>query len=115
MENFLLRAKIVRSEELSIGITNSRRATLSLDGRTHDAHIQTVDVLEHKAEVRRRTVLAFRDSYRYNIAAYRLDRMLGLGMVPVSVERTVGGEKSAATWWVVRRDNLPYEDPPILT
>lgn len=100
MEDFLRRAEITHSAELSIGVTHSRRATLSLDGVTHDAHIQTVDVMKRKARVRNKTELEFRDSYRYNIAAYRLDRMLGLRMVPVSVERTVDGEKAAVTWWV---------------
>ncbi len=100
MEDFLLRAEIERVETLSLGVTRSKRATLSLDGRSHDAHIQTVDVLRHKTEVRGRPVLGFRDSYRYNVAAYRLDRLLGLGMVPVSVARTVGGRPAAVTWWV---------------
>ncbi len=99
-EDFLLRAEIVQSKKLSIGVTASRRATLSLDGRSHDAHIQAVDVMAHKTVLDGRTRLGFRDCYRYNIAAYRLDRMLGLGMVPVSVERTVDGRKSAVTWWV---------------
>ncbi len=100
MEDFLLRAKIVHSERLSIGTTNSRRAVLSLGGWSHDAHIQTIDVMKHTAKVGRQTRLNFRDCYRYNIAAYRLDRLLGLGMVPVSVERTVEHEKAAVTWWV---------------
>ena len=73
---------------------------MSLDGRSHDAHIQTVDLSKHKARVGRQTQLNFRDSYRFNVAAYRLDRLLGLCMVPVSVQRTVGGEKAAVTWWV---------------
>ena len=37
---------------------------------------------------------------KYNIAAYRLDKLLGLGMVPVSVERKVAGDFAAVTWWV---------------
>ncbi len=100
MEDFLLRAEIVRMERLEIGVTGSQRATLSLDGRTHDAHVQVVDIVKHNARVGQRTALIFRDRYLYNVAAYRLDRMLDLGMVPVSVERTVAGERSALTWWV---------------
>ena len=42
----------------------------------------------------------FRDSYKYNIAAYRLDRLLNLRMVPVSVERKTERKKGAFTWWV---------------
>ncbi len=99
-EDYLLRAEIVRTEKLEVGVTGSRRATLSLDGRTHDAHVQIVDVMKHQARVGQRTELHFRDRYLYNVAAYRLDRLLDLRMVPVSVERTVKGERSAVTWWV---------------
>ncbi len=100
MEQFLLQADIVNAERLAIGVTGSQRATLSLDGRSHDAHIQTIDEMKHKAEVQGRVYLDFRDCYRYNIAAYRLDRLLGLHMVPVSVKRSVDGRDAAVTWWV---------------
>ncbi len=99
-EAFLLKAKILRLRSLSEGITNSQRATLS-DGRlTHDAHVQTID--EHKTSYQ--TIagveLNFRDSYKFNVAAYRLDKLLDLNMVPVSVERKVRGRWAAVTWWV---------------
>ena len=43
----------------------------------------------------------FRDSYKFNIGAYRLARLLGLGdMVPPSVERKILGSTAAVTWWV---------------
>ena len=47
------------------------------------------------------TELNFKDTYKANIAAYRLGKMLGLGgMIPPSVERRVKGSTSAVTWWV---------------
>ena len=99
-EKFLLEAKIIRTRGVSTGITGTRRATLS-DGRlTHEASIQTVDIYKTSFQTTRGTEINFRDSYRYNIAAYRLDRMLNLGMVPVSVERKVKGRTAAVTWWV---------------
>ncbi len=100
MEHFLLHADVEHTETLSIGVTGSKRATLSLGGRSHDAHIQTVDVFYQQVRVGNRLELSFHDSYRYNIAASRLDRLLGLGMVPVSVARKVEGQKAAVTWWV---------------
>ncbi|MCP4200888.1 MAG: hypothetical protein GY769_03035 [bacterium] len=99
-EEFLLKAQVVDIVELEIGVTGSRRATLRRDSVTHDAHIQTVDIIKRRAKVGPRTELNFRDSYRYNIAAYRLDRLLGLRMVPVSVERVIRGKRAAVTWWV---------------
>ena len=93
IETFLLNATIVKSRKIGKGVTGSRVATLT-DGRvTHDAHIQDVNI--HRHEDRN-----FKDQYRYNIAAYRLARLLGLANVPVSVERRVDEIPAAVTWWV---------------
>ena len=99
-EEFLRTARIVKSRGLSVGITDSRRATLT-DGRiTHDAHVQTVDIRKSVHQTPAGTEFNFTDSYKYNIAGSRLDRLLGLGMVPVSVERKLRGKMAAITWWV---------------
>ena len=100
MESFLKSAAIVNRRTLSIGVTNSERATLSNGSLQHDAHIQTIDESRSSFQTVMGNEINFRDSYKYNIAAWRLDRMLGLGMVPVSVERKVGGKTGAVTWWV---------------
>ncbi len=99
-EEFLRTAQIVRSWELSEGITNSHRATLTDGQLTHDAHIQTIDVSRIIFETPQGMELNFRDTYKHNIAAYLLDKALDLGMVPVSVERKVKGKTAAVTWWV---------------
>ena len=96
MEAMLLRGNIRKVRPLSVGVTGSSKAVVSWRGTTHDAHIQTVDTfLGSGTRHPNRS-----DSYRYNVAAYRLDRMLGLGMVPVSVERPISGHQAAVTWWV---------------
>ena len=100
-ERFLAKAAIVRRRSAPGGITNSERATLrGADGWEHDAHIQRID--EHKMAnpVGGTIELDFRDSYRNNVAAYRLDRLIGLGMVPVTVVRHDGTLPAAFTWWV---------------
>lgn len=97
---FLERAKIVRERKMSRGVTGTVRATLSDGGRTHDASIQTVD--EYKTVFRgsRGTEMGFHDSWRYNLAAYHLDVLLELGMVPVTVERRHKSQSASFTWWV---------------
>jgi hypothetical protein len=100
MEHFLLTAKVVRSRSVSTGVTGTQRATLDDGKLTHDASVQTVDISKPTFQTAAGTELNFRDSYKYNIAAYRLDRMLGLEMIPVSVQRTVKGKTGAVTWWV---------------
>ncbi len=99
-EEFLLNAKVISSKEIGVGINNTRRATLSDGKLTHDAHVQTVDIRKQEFKTLNGMELNFRDSYKYNIAAYRLDRLLGLNMLPVSVERKVGGDTASMTWWV---------------
>jgi hypothetical protein len=99
-EQFLQHAEVLRTRGVSTGITGTKRATLSDGKLTHDASFQTVDIYQNSFQTASGTELNFRDSYKYNIAAYRLDRLLGLGMVPVSVLRKIGGDTGAATWWV---------------
>ncbi len=99
-ENFLLTAKVIRSQTLSVGVTRSIRATLSDGKLTHDAHIQHVDESEPSFQLATGYELNFRDSYKFNIAAYRLGRMLGLGMIPPAVERKIDGKPAALSWWI---------------
>jgi hypothetical protein len=42
----------------------------------------------------------FRESYKAEIAAYELDKLLKMDMVPPSVERQMGGNRGAAQLWV---------------
>lgn len=100
MERFLQTAKIIKIKELSTGITNSRRATLYDGTMEHSAHVQSIDEHKAKFEGERGTEMNFVDTWMYNVAAYRLSRLLDVDMVPVSVERKVDGKPCAVTWWV---------------
>ena len=100
MEQFLTNARIVGERPAPKGITHTRRLVLT-DGKwTHDAHVQDIDV--YKAEVRTKDGIEknFRDSYKFNIAAYRVDKMMDLGIVPACVPREVDGKPAAVDWWV---------------
>lgn len=101
MEDFLLNARVIATKGVNQGVTNTRRATLS-DGRiTHDAQIQTVDIsLSVFKPPTGPPEMNFKDSYRYNIAGYRLAQLLKLDNVPMSVERRVDGKPAAVTWWL---------------
>jgi hypothetical protein len=102
MAEFLRTADVVASKVLSTGVTRPLKLTLSAGGITHDAVFQSVD---QSAPVQRmsngRTELNFRDSYHFNIAAYGLAQLLGIGnMVPVTVERTWEGRTGSLAWWI---------------
>ena len=108
MEQFLLTAKVLQTKSFSKGVTKARRVSMS-DGRiTHDAQIQDVDIEKAIFEVSpKHTEINFKDLFRYNVAAYRLSRLLGLDNVPVSVERVVEGKPAAVTWWL---DDVAMEE-----
>ena len=101
MEDFLLHAKVVKTKSASKGITGSMRATLSDGNLTHDAHIQTIDERRQQFTGTNGGVeFDFRDSWTFNIAGYEVDRLIGMNMVPVSVERRWDYHDAAFTWWL---------------
>ena len=119
-EEFLRTARITQTRRIAIGVTGPKRVTLTDGKLTHDAQIQTVDIYKAKFKGTRTTEMNFTDSYKYNIAAYRLDKLLGLGMIPVSVKRNFKGMPAAITWWVDDllmteteryQNNIPTPDP----
>jgi hypothetical protein len=102
METFLLKGKVIKQRAIPVGTTAPIRATLS-DGKvTHDAQIQQVDMARDLAVLGggKATETNFRDSYRYNVAGYRVSVLVGLDNVPMSVERKFGNKWAAFTWWI---------------
>jgi hypothetical protein len=107
MEQFLLTAKVISKKRADKGVTDTIRATLS-DGRiVHEAQIQTVDIHQNVFNGGRASEVNFRDTYRYNIGAYRLARLLGMTNIPMSVKRRVDGKDAAVTWWI---DDVMFEE-----
>jgi hypothetical protein len=96
-EEFLTKAKVVESKDAKKGVTGTSRVTLSNGALTHDASVQTID--ESKQFFLNE--IGFKDTYRFNIAAWKLARLIGLeDMVPPSVKRTFAGKTASFTWWV---------------
>jgi hypothetical protein len=100
-EAFLKSAKVIQTRGAKKGITGTVRVTLSDGSMTHDASVQRIDEEKARFEGAQGVEMNFRDTYKFNIAAYRLGRMMGLGqMIPPSVERKFEGSTGAWTWWV---------------
>jgi hypothetical protein len=101
-EEFLKNATVVEVRDLDTkGITRPRKVELSDGSRTCFAVLKTIDEYDpQKKFVDGGTELGFSDSYRYEIAAYELDKLLGLGIVPPAIERRVRGEKGSLSLWV---------------
>jgi hypothetical protein len=105
-EVFLKTARVIRTTDVSKGVTGTQRVTLSDGTITHDASVQTIDVSMTEFRSNKGTELNFKDSWRYNVAAYRLNQVLQLGRIPVSVERQHRGKIGSFTWWVGGDDLL---------
>jgi hypothetical protein len=88
-EAFLLNARIVNDTALPLDATPSRRVVLDDGERRHDAGVETADGSDPT-----------RRNYKFNVAAYELDKVLRLNLVVPSVERMVNGRPASVTWWL---------------
>jgi hypothetical protein len=101
LEEFLRNADIVEAKGISIGITAPKKLMMVWKGQTRYAAFKSID--EYKGIMKfddGRVDVNFQDSWKSEIAAYEIDKIIGLGMVPATVERTYRGEKGSAQFWV---------------
>lgn len=102
IEAFLRGARVVRQRELSKGVTRPLRLTLTDGTSTHDAVFQAID--DRKPVMRAtngQSEVNFVDSWRYNVAAYRLAGLLGLEtMMPVTIEYRYRSKIGSLSWWM---------------
>ena len=104
-EDFLRTARVVWMEDVGSGTTEPMQVGLAADGRRAKAIFKVID-----DDGRR---------YPHEVAAYKLDRLLGLGMVPPTIVRELDGRVGSLQLWVEnavsevdRRDeNLQPTDP----
>jgi hypothetical protein len=91
IEEFLKTAEIVKMEQIPIGVTKPKRVYFAPGGLVESAAWKELPPGIHRG---------FWDSYKADIAAYELDKLLGLDMVPPVVERRFKEELGAAVMWV---------------
>jgi len=101
-EAFLKAARVVDRKTLGDGVTRPVRLTLTDGTQTHRGVWKTIN--ERKMGLQRletgETEFDFRDSWRSEVAAYELDKLLGLGLVPPTVERHLDGRTGSLQMWV---------------
>ena len=91
VEAALRTVPVERMEQIDIGVTRPKRA-FSAGG----APIRSFAW----KPLRPGRYNGYWESYKSEIAAYELDKLLGLGMVPVAVERRLHAEYGAAVLWL---------------
>ena len=101
IEQLLAEGKVAKLEDVPIGVTKPQRATLEGGAMRFAWKPLTPGYTK-----------GFMESYKAEIAAYKLDRMLGLNMVPPIVERNLNGRNGAAVYWVENTRGWSVAKPP---
>ena len=89
LEKFLLSAAIVKSEPIGEGVTKPMKVFLKQGDIEHKAAWKNVSG----------SPLGVPDEWRYEIAAYRMDKLLDLRMIPPTVERELEGREGSLQLW----------------
>lgn len=101
VEAFLSSADIVDSKPIGTGITRARVMTLKQGDKTLRASFKKFDNLKDLQNSEKWSKRFDKsDRYLYEVAAYKLDRMMGLYLTPPAVLREVDGEMGAVQYWV---------------
>lgn len=90
-EGFIETAQIVSIQPVPVGVTSPRRARLAPGGLAESIACKMI---------RPGRSGGYWESYRFEIAAYEMDKLLELGMVPPTVEKRIEGNLGAAVLWV---------------
>jgi len=95
-EQFLLAAEIVKSEPIGEGVTKPYKLYLKKSDVEHKAAWKNPDGRPE----------GLTDNWKSEIAAYRLDKLIGLNSVPPAVEREFQGKKGCLVLWAENKTNL---------
>ena len=117
LEDFMRTAPVTNVEDIGTGITKPWRVTQERDGVVNDAVFKYEDTNPGMQDAKTYVARRFNNSdrYQYDVAAYKLDRMLGWEMVPTAVIGTVNGKEGALSDWVTgainERDRVEQDLP----
>ena len=101
IERFLRQAEIAATEPVGQGITAALIVDLGQGETRRRAVFKAVET-GHEFGFLYGTEMArvYRDSSRHEIAAYELDKLIGLGLIPPVVEREIDGVAGSLQMWV---------------
>lgn len=95
-EHFLQTAQVVRFEYIGEGVTKPIRVFLKQGDIEHKAAFKYSHGMQG----------GFWEGWQYEIAAYGMDKLLDLNMIPPAVERELDGKKGAFSFWAESKTNL---------
>ncbi len=98
--DFLSTAEVVRMDDIPVGITRPQKVLLEKDGISMHAVFRNVDLEIEGERIVGRYWTIFRDEDQFEVAAYRLARMLGMNNVPPAVPRRIGRSEGSLQIWL---------------
>jgi hypothetical protein len=104
IEKFLRTAAVVSRKRIPVGVSDPWK--LLMDGSGIRLHAAFKHIDQEKRNIRDTTMgkgkfyLKWRDWYGYDIAAYHVDRMLGIDRVPPIIERAIKHTEGSVQIWL---------------
>ncbi len=95
-EEFLKTADIVKSEPIGEGVTAPTRLYLK------KGEIEKKGAWKNPSGM----MYGFLEGWQYEIAAYRMDKLLGLNMIPPTIEREFKGKAGSLSLWADSKTSL---------
>jgi hypothetical protein len=95
-EEFLRTAEIIKWEDVGEGVTKPLKLYLKR------GDLEAKAVWKNPSTVQ----MGVQDSWMYEIAAYEMDKLIGLNMVPPTVEREFRGKKGSLQLWATSKYSL---------
>jgi len=100
IEEFLRTADVVEMKKLEEGVTGAHKLRLRRDAMRVNAIFRDVNETRQGRPRPSGEEVILRDDYVFEVAAYRLDRLLGLGRVPPVVKRRIENRDGTLQLWI---------------
>jgi hypothetical protein len=96
-EEFLMASEVIRSKMRREGVNKYKKVVLDFDGVWANSIFRWESEVKHPDSNRSRQ---FRDSYESELAAYKVNKILGLNNIPPTVYRDIGGRYGSLQLWI---------------
>lgn len=95
LEEFLKTAEIIRFKDIGEGVTKPYKLDMKRENEEYSGCWKNPSGVQK----------GFLEGWQYEIAAYEMDKLLGLNMIPPTVEREFDGKRGSLQFWITSEMN----------